>query len=189
MSAVNSSRVTPKGESPGGAPEIDPALADLPPPPHHSNGSASASGPAANTSAITAASNIPRDSPYPLRVPGEPTSITESIATAPNPHTADFSPLPFTQDASIDVVSLDDAAGEEPGSPTARLLRAIAPPGAAQPNPTWARVSYDREVARPQANFGPVTATSCTLLTPSLHRTLVSICSSVCVASTSYVSS
>lgn len=145
MSAPNSSRATPKGASPGGEPEIDPALADLPAPPHHgSNGSASANAqgtPGAGGASASATASAVRDSPYPLRVPGEPTSISESIASAPNPHTADFSPLPFTQDASIDVTALDDAATDEPGSPTARLLRAIAPPNAAQPTQNWPPVS------------------------------------------------
>jgi hypothetical protein len=143
MSAPASSRVTPKGDSPAGEPEIDPALADLPAPPHHgSNGSASAGATGAGASLAP-----PRGSPYPHRVPGEPTSISESIASAPNPHTADFSPLPFTTDASIDVTALDDAATDEPGSPTARLLRAIAPPNAAQPNPNWPPVSLSCIVA------------------------------------------
>lgn len=127
-----STRVTPKGESPAGAePQIDPELADLPPPPHHSNGAA-------------VPPPLPlRDTPYPPRAPGETMGITESIATAPNPHTTDFSPLPFTTDDSIDVQALDAAAEGDPGSPTARLLRAIAPPNAAQPNPNWAPVSLD----------------------------------------------
>lgn len=149
MSAPTSTRETPKGDSPA-EPQIDPALADLPPPPHHpSNGSAPAH--AAGTLADVPAIVTPRDSPYPrlTGVPGEPTSITESIALAPNPHTADFSPLPFTTDDSIDVTALDDAATDEPGSPTARLLRAIAPPNAAQPNPNWPPVSCRMRVARP----------------------------------------
>ncbi|KAL1407098.1 hypothetical protein Q8F55_006511 [Vanrija albida] len=134
MSEPSSARHSPKDKSPVAAapaaaePVIDPELADLPPPPHHSNGAASSS---ANAAAIN------RDTPYPPRQPGDPMGITESIASAPNPHHAEFSPLPFTQDSSIDVTALDDAADNAPGSPNARLLRAIAPPNAAQPNPNW----------------------------------------------------
>lgn len=101
-------------------PMIDPELADLPPPPHHSSNGSNGS----------------------TRIPGEPTSITESIASAPNPHTTDFSPLPFTQEES-QIPIIDD----EPGSPTARLLRALAPPNAAQPDPKWPPVSR-RDYAR-----------------------------------------
>lgn len=101
-------------DSAAAEPMIDPELADLPPPPHHSSNGSNGS----------------------TRIPGEPTSITESIASAPNPHTTDFSPLPFTQDES-QIPVVDD----EPGSPTARLLRALAPPNAAQPDPKWPPVS------------------------------------------------
>ncbi|CAK9779372.1 hypothetical protein CC85DRAFT_288672 [Cutaneotrichosporon oleaginosum] len=94
----------------------------------HSNGASSSSTPAGPPTLAA------YHRPY---IPGEPTTITETIASAPNPHNADFSPLPFTQDETMDPLALDAAAEEEPGSPTARLLRAIAPPNATQPNPNW----------------------------------------------------
>lgn len=135
MSEPTSTRQSPKQESAGSRSEavIDPELADLPPPPHHSSNGASTS-----TAPTLAAAP---ESSYPPGPPGQPTSISESIASAPNPHTADFSPLPFTQDESLDPLALDNAAGEEPGSPNARLMRAIAPPNAAQPNTNWPAVS------------------------------------------------
>ena len=97
-----------------GEPMIDPELADLPAPPHHNGPDPSEEG----------------------RV-----SITESIAQAPNPRPADFSMLPL-QNEDIDLSALDAATVDgPPGSPTARLLKAIAPPNAAQPDPKWPPVS------------------------------------------------
>jgi hypothetical protein len=128
MSGPSSSRQTPKVSPPNSAPAEH----------QHSNGASSSSTPAAPPT--LAASRDVYHRPY---IPGEPTTITETIASAPNPHNADFSPLPFTQDETMDPLALDAAAEEEPGSPTARLLRAIAPPNATQPNPNWAPVSCD----------------------------------------------
>ncbi|BEJ16698.1 hypothetical protein CspHIS471_0600990 [Cutaneotrichosporon sp. HIS471] len=122
MSRPPSSRQTPKVSPPNSVPAEH----------QHSNGASSSSTPVAPPT--LAASRDVYHRPY---IPGEPTTITETIASAPNPHNADFSPLPFTQDETMDPLALDAAAEEEPGSPTARLLRAIAPPNATQPNPNW----------------------------------------------------
>ena len=68
-------------------------------------------------------------------------TITESIALAPQPRTTDFSMLPLNEEG-LDLEALDTAAEEgTPGSPTAKLMKAIAPPNAAQPNPNWLAVS------------------------------------------------
>lgn len=104
-----------------GKPMIDPELADLPPPPHH---------------------HMPEDDALPVltREPGQ-MSITESIAQAPNPKPADFSMLPITNE-DMDLTTLDPSAMDgPPGSPSARLLKAIAPPNAAQPDSKWQPVS------------------------------------------------
>ena len=68
-------------------------------------------------------------------------SITESILQAPNPRPADFSMMPITS-SDIDITALDEASLDgAPGSPTAKLMKAIAPPNAAQPDAKWAPVS------------------------------------------------
>jgi len=75
-----------------------------------------------------------------LPAPGS-LSITESIAQAPNPRPADFSMLPLTHE-ELDLSALDPASLEgAPGSPTAKLMKAIAPPNAAQPDTKWPTVS------------------------------------------------
>ena len=67
-------------------------------------------------------------------------SITESILQAPNPRPADFSMMPITGD--VDVADLSEVNLDgPPGSPTAKLLKAIAPPNAAQPDNKWPPVS------------------------------------------------
>ena len=110
-----------------GEPIIDPELADLPAPPHLRSASTNGAG---------------NGSTAHLREPGGPMSITESIASAPNPRPADFSMLPISKE-EIDLEALDVATEEGgiPGSPTAKLMRAIAPPNASQPDPKWPAVS------------------------------------------------
>ncbi len=67
-------------------------------------------------------------------------SITESILQAPNPRPADFSMLPITGESDVTDLSEINLDGP-PGSPTAKLLKAIAPPNAAQPDNKWSPVS------------------------------------------------
>ena len=70
-------------------------------------------------------------------------TITESIALAPQPRTTDFSMLPLSEEGiNLDALGtpVDDGS---PGSPTSKLMRAIAPPNAAQTNPNWQAVSGD----------------------------------------------
>ena len=91
--------------------QIDPELADLPAPPLHLE-------------------------------PGT-LSITESILQAPNPRPADFSMMPITgTNSDVEIGDLGEVNLEGmPGSPTAKLLKAIAPPNAAQPDNKWSPVS------------------------------------------------
>ncbi|WVR03484.1 hypothetical protein IAU60_000475 [Kwoniella sp. DSM 27419] len=112
---------------------IDPELADLPAPPHHNP-----SPPAGiNGSDMPGDHAGPLDSTAPLREPGT-MGITESIASAPNPRPADFPPPDQLQNEGIDLEALGQLADDDmPGSPTAKLMRAIAPPNAVMAVPTW----------------------------------------------------
>lgn len=66
-------------------------------------------------------------------------SITESIRQAPNPRPADFSMLPLSNDDTEPAANDGDDA--QPGSPTSRMMRAIAPPNATVPDVKWPAVS------------------------------------------------
>ncbi|ORY34293.1 hypothetical protein BCR39DRAFT_517517 [Naematelia encephala] len=101
---------------------IDPDLVNLPPPAR--NG--------INNSSSTA---TPRDSNSQM-------TITESIARAPNPRTTDFQISNINNEGWIDVDVIEQAnaaAAEDdvPGSPTAKIMRAIAPSNATQPETKW----------------------------------------------------
>ncbi|KAK4684293.1 hypothetical protein P7C73_g5892, partial [Tremellales sp. Uapishka_1] len=120
-SASSSAHATPAPTEP----MIDPELMDLPPPPHLHK-------------PPTPPQPTPSAAPA-LPIPGEPMGITQSIASAPNPHHTDFSILPFNAEGGIDLDQIDTTLDDGPGSPTAKVMRAIAPPNAAQPNPTWAQ--------------------------------------------------
>ncbi|WVQ80385.1 hypothetical protein IAT38_002490 [Cryptococcus sp. DSM 104549] len=64
--------------------------------------------------------------------------ITESIASAPDPRPGDFVPPRMEEDGGIDLEALERQVDDDmPGSPTGKLMRAIAPPHATQPNPQW----------------------------------------------------
>lgn len=127
-----STDVTPsKGVGPSDT-LIDPELADLPAPVQVHKSDSPNGTPAAE------AVSYPPSGP---REPGAPMTITESIALAPQPRTTDFSMLPLNEDV-INLEALDAAAEDGvPGSPTAKLMKAIAPPNAAQMNPNWPAVS------------------------------------------------
>lgn len=107
---------------PTGDSMIDPELIALPPPtPPPINGSSSSSA-------------LPRE-------PGAPMTIIESIASAPNPRTTDFTIPPMTEEW-IDIETLDqDAQNGTPGSPAAKLMKVIAPPNATQAESRWPAVS------------------------------------------------
>lgn len=111
---------------------IDPDLADLPAPKHvHRPDSA-------NGNPSIEITSYP---PPGTRDLGASMSITESIALAPQPRTTDFSMLPLNEDG-IDLQALDAAADDgTPGSPTSKLMKAIAPPNAAQASSNWPAVS------------------------------------------------
>ncbi|KGB77223.1 hypothetical protein I307_00112 [Cryptococcus deuterogattii 99/473] len=64
--------------------------------------------------------------------------ITESIAQAPDPKPGDFMPPRLGDDEGIDLEALESQVDDDmPGSPTAKLMRAIAPPLALQSQPIW----------------------------------------------------
>ena len=122
--------------------------APLPPP---ETASASANGHSTNAEPATLAqteaddnnnTGDPQIDPELASLPAPGTlSITESILQAPNPRPADFSMMPITS-SDIDITALDEASLDgAPGSPTAKLMKAIAPPNAAQPDAKWAPVS------------------------------------------------
>jgi hypothetical protein len=70
--------------------------------------------------------------------------ITESIASAPAPRLNDFSYDPNAVDYEIDIeAALERAAKDEdmPGSPTSKIMRAIAPPQAGMVDVRWPAVS------------------------------------------------
>lgn len=68
--------------------------------------------------------------------------ITESIAQAPDPKPGDFMPPRLGEDEGIDLEALEGQMDDDmPGSPTAKLMRAIAPPLALQSQPIWPAVS------------------------------------------------
>lgn len=68
--------------------------------------------------------------------------ITESIAQAPDPKPGDFMPPRLGDDEGIDLEALESQVDDDmPGSPTAKLMRAIAPPLALQSQPIWPAVS------------------------------------------------
>ncbi|KAK8845459.1 hypothetical protein IAR55_006172 [Kwoniella newhampshirensis] len=122
-------------------PVIDPELMDLPAPPHHrptpptstddANGTTTKSPAAGNNNNNEAE----KEYQHPPREPGT-MGIIESIASAPDPRPTDFQ---VPKDEGIDLEALENAADDMdiPGSPTAKLMRAIAPPNATQPNPNW----------------------------------------------------
>jgi hypothetical protein len=71
-------------------------------------------------------------------------SITASIASAPNPRPSDFNYSVINdEEATLDSADIDAIGpdGAPPGSPTARLLKATAPHNAAQPDSRWNSVS------------------------------------------------
>ncbi|WRT63691.1 uncharacterized protein IL334_000614 [Kwoniella shivajii] len=113
-------------------PVIDPELMDLPAPPHHTDQPATADSNDANSNG----NEIQKD--Y-MPEPGA-MGITESIASAPNPRPADFPPPDQLQNEGIDLDALSNQIIDDdmPGSPTAKMMRAIAPPTAIMTNPNWA---------------------------------------------------
>lgn len=123
---------TPADSAGPSEPMIDPELMDLPAPPHvHHPDSPNGTPSAETTSYLTSA-----------RDPSSVMTITESIALAPQPRTTDFSMLPLNEEG-IDLEALDAAAEDgTPGSPTAKLMKVIAPPNAAQVTSNWPAVSY-----------------------------------------------
>lgn len=66
--------------------------------------------------------------------------IHESIASAPAPRLTDFVPN-WDEAEGIDVEALQ-VDEDAPGSPTAKIMRAIAPPNAVQPDTKWPPVSW-----------------------------------------------
>lgn len=71
--------------------------------------------------------------------PAAPMGIHESIASAPAPRLTDFVPN-WDEAEGIDVEALQ-VDEDAPGSPTAKIMRAIAPPNAVQPDTKWPPVS------------------------------------------------
>ncbi|WVO14863.1 hypothetical protein L204_102502 [Cryptococcus depauperatus] len=65
--------------------------------------------------------------------------ITESIASAPDPKPGDFMPPRLgEEEGGIDLEALESQVDDDiPGSPTAKLMRAIAPQSAVASQPTW----------------------------------------------------
>ncbi|WWD22405.1 hypothetical protein CI109_106896 [Kwoniella shandongensis] len=123
------------GQSASADPVIDPELMDLPAPPHHRP----TPPPSSHTDHHNGTSTSNADkSPVEQQPPREPGTmgIIESIASAPDPRPTDFQ---VPKDEGIDLEALENAADDMdiPGSPTAKLMRAIAPPNATQPNPNW----------------------------------------------------
>lgn len=121
------------------------SLPTAPLPRQSTNGASSASTSAPQTLASETEKDTTNDSqidPELASLPAPGTlSITESILQAPNPRPADFSMMPITS-SDIDLAALDEATLEgAPGSPTAKLMKAIAPPNAAQPDAKWPAVS------------------------------------------------
>ncbi|WVQ93804.1 hypothetical protein IAU59_000882 [Kwoniella sp. CBS 9459] len=134
-------------------PVIDPELMDLPPPPHSNANSPPANGATDSHVALSAGAGVSGtnmndtssgsivvagDKEYLLgREPGS-MGITESIASAPNPRAAEFPPPDQLQDDGLDLEALGQLADDDmPGSPTAKLMRVIAPPNAVMAAPTW----------------------------------------------------
>ncbi|WVF66180.1 hypothetical protein IAT40_000920 [Kwoniella sp. CBS 6097] len=136
-------------------PVIDPELMDLPHP-QHADPSPPANGTDANAevqvpsglSAGISGTNMNDTSSGSIVVAGdkeyvlgrEPGSmgITESIASAPPPRMGDFPPPDQIQDDGLDLEALGQLADDDmPGSPTAKLMRVIAPPNAVMAAPTW----------------------------------------------------
>lgn len=74
-----------------------------------------------------------------LRDPAAPMGIHDSIASAPAPRLTDFVPN-WDEAEGIDVEALQ-VDEDAPGSPTAKIMRAIAPPNAVQPDTKWPAVS------------------------------------------------
>ena len=70
-------------------------------------------------------------------------SITQSIASAPDPRPADFTMTQLENNEEIDLEALDAATAEggPPGSPAQKLMRAIAPANATQVDTKWPAVS------------------------------------------------
>ncbi|WWC66702.1 uncharacterized protein I206_100606 [Kwoniella pini CBS 10737] len=116
--------------TPGGGgsaePVIDPELMDLPPPPHHNANSNGSSKPEEQATSLEYNSM----------------GIRESIASAPNPRPAEFPPPDqLNENLSLDLDAIAQIAADNddmPGSPTAKMMRAIAPPTAIMTNPEWA---------------------------------------------------
>lgn len=79
-------------------------------------------------------------------IPNPPAmGITESIASAPAPRPTDFSYDPNAADYEIDIeAALERAARDEdmPGSPTSKIMKAIAPPQAGMADVKWPTVSF-----------------------------------------------
>ncbi|WVW81967.1 hypothetical protein I302_103970 [Kwoniella bestiolae CBS 10118] len=124
--------------TPSHEPVIDPELMDLPAPPHHNN----------NTSIETSNGTQPQaqegeaaSNEYDIHGEGVGMGIRESIASAPNPRPADFPPPDqLNENLSLDMDAIAQIAAENddmPGSPTAKMMRAIAPPTAIMTNPEW----------------------------------------------------
>ncbi|WWC58277.1 uncharacterized protein I303_100815 [Kwoniella dejecticola CBS 10117] len=131
--------------SPGEAsaePVIDPELMDLPAPPHHSNTKASKSNGTSKPDQSTSPSAI--DTEY------NSMGIRESIASAPNPRPAEFPPPDqLNENLSLDLEAIAQIAAENddmPGSPTAKMMRAIAPQSAIMTNPEWAPPPHNASV-------------------------------------------
>jgi hypothetical protein len=104
--------------------------------------------PAARTKARTKSTNgshADTDLPNPPAM-----GITESIASAPAPRPTDFLYDPNAADYEIDIeAALERASKDEdmPGSPTSKIMRAIAPPQAGMADVKWPTVSYTCQTA------------------------------------------
>lgn len=98
--------------------------------------------PAARTKARTKSTN---GSGSAAELPKPPAmGITESIASAPAPRPTDFSYDPNAAEYEIDIeAALERASKDEdmPGSPTSKIMRAIAPPQASVADVKWPVVS------------------------------------------------
>ncbi|WWD09091.1 hypothetical protein V865_007211 [Kwoniella europaea PYCC6329] len=126
--------------TPSHEPVIDPELMDLPAPPHHNNNNNNSNSTDNNANG-TQQEGEGESKEYDIHGTSSGMGIRESIASAPNPRPADFPPPDqLNENLSLDMDAIAQIAAENedmPGSPTAKMMRAIAPPTAIMTNPEW----------------------------------------------------
>ncbi|WWC85944.1 uncharacterized protein L201_000814 [Kwoniella dendrophila CBS 6074] len=135
--AEKSTSNTPQPEQQNNEPQIDPELMDLPAPPHHNDNN---NNDQQGQQPTNGSDQQEQDREY---LSSTSMGIRESIASAPNPRPADFPPPDqlTNETLNIDLDAIAQIAAESenmPGSPTAKMMRAIAPPTAIMTNPEWA---------------------------------------------------